>query len=474
MKIDVDSLTINHKWLEIIRTIGQLAENSALKAYVVGGVVRDLVLVRENNDIDIMVVGDALEFAEKVADVLHIQPLVKYERFGTAMLPHPELTIEIASARKEVYQSDSRKPEVVFTDLNEDLKRRDFTINAMAIDITPAGWGEFYDPFGGIQDLKIKLLRTPMEPEKTFFDDPLRMMRAVRFAAQLNFRIDDNASVAIQHNADRLHIISMERIRDELMKILLCPKPSVGLILMENTGLMQQVLPDFSNLKGVEERDGYAHKDVFYHTVQVIDNVAAHSDNEIIRLAAMFHDIGKPSTKRFKRKTGWTYHGHEDVGAQMFEHIGRHLKLPAKHIKAVTKLIRMHLRPIAITRDDVTDSAVRRLMVDAGDQIDALLTLCRADITSKNPEKVRKFTENFNYVANRITEVGEKDKMREFQSPFSGNEIMGFFKLKPGPGVGVIKSQIENAILEGIIENDFEAAKAWVEENRELLLKSLE
>jgi poly(A) polymerase len=472
-KIDLDTLLPEASLKKLLRRIGEIGARHGLETYIVGGLVRDLILNRPNHDVDIMVVGDALHLAEMLSDALKIGPVVKYERFGTAMLPHPEYGIEIATARKEVYEADSRNPQVMQTSLEEDLRRRDFTINAMAIALSPQRWGEFFDPFGGLQDIKKELLRTPMNPEETFFDDPLRMMRAVRFATQLRFRIDDSAFHAIRQHAQRIKIISKERIRDELLKLLGAEKPSQGLILLENSGLMPILLPQFSALRGVEERDGFAHKDVFLHTAKVVDNVAGHTDSLTVRLAAMFHDIGKPPTKRFRKGTGWTYHGHEDVGATMFEEIGKNLRLPAKQIKYIQKMILMHLRPIALTNEEVTDSAVRRLTVDAGECLDDLLTLCRADITSNNPEKVRRFLENFDYVARRIREVNEKDELRAFQSPFAGDDIMRFFGLKPSPAVGKIKKQIENAILEGEIPNDYEAAKKWVEENREALLQSL-
>ncbi len=470
-KIDLDLLLTDSAQKALLRRIGEIGAGHKLETYIVGGMVRDLLLSRPNHDMDIMVVGDALKLAEILSQELRIGPVVKYERFGTAMLPHPTLSLEIATARKEVYEPDSRNPQVHATNLEEDLRRRDFTINAMAVAISPKDWGKFYDPFGGIQDLKKELLRTPMHPDETFFDDPLRMMRALRFATQLRFRIDDTAFYAIREHAERIAIISKERIRDELLKILAAERPSQGLILMENSGLMPILIPEFSALRGVEERDGFAHKDVFFHTAKVVDNVAKKTDSITVRLAAMFHDIGKPPTKRFRKGIGWTYHGHEDVGAVMFEKIGKELRLPAKQIKQIQKLILMHLRPIALTHEEVTDSAVRRLTVDAGDCLDDLLTLCRADITSSNPEKVRRFLDNFDYVARRIREVDEKDKLRAFQSPFTGDEIMAFFNLRPSPAVGKIKKQIENAILEGEIPNDYEAAKKWVAENREMLLQ---
>jgi len=469
MKIDLDTLlTSDPLKLNILKEIGKAAEVAELSCYAVGGIVRDALLQRPNTDIDVMVVGDSLAFAEQVAARLQIKTIVRYEKFATAMIPYQKLNIEIAAARREVYSEDSRKPSVEYTDLDEDLSRRDFTVNAMAVDIRPEHWGEFHDLFGGVRDMELQVLRTPRDPEETFFDDPLRMMRAVRFASQLQYRIDSGAWDAIQKMAERLKIISMERIRDELSKIMLSEKPSIGIILLKNSGLMDQFLPEFSALAGVEEVDGFAHKDVFYHTAQVVDNISRYSEDPVLRYAAMFHDIAKPPTKRFKKGLGWTYHGHEDLGAKMFNSIGRRLRLPIRDIKRISKLIRLHLRPISIASEGVTDSAVRRLMVDAGDEIDGLLTLCRSDITSQNREKVRRFHENFDRVAQRIQDVEEKDKLRNFQSPVDGNAIMELFGIPPGPLIGKLKSTIENAILEGDVPNNEEAVREWIESNLDI------
>ncbi len=472
MKIDIDHLfSGQERLIHCLHIIGQEGEKADYETYIVGGIVRDAFMGKTITDLDVVVIGDAVAFAERIAKRLKAGPVVKFEQFGTAMIPHEPFRIEIVTARKEVYQKESRKPDVTFTDLTEDLRRRDFTINAMAIDIRPKQYGDFYDPFNGIRDLKVEVLRTPLEPEETFYDDPLRMMRAIRFASQFSYRIADPAFAAIKIMAERIKIISLERIRDELIKILMSPKPSIGLLLMENTGLMPLILPEISVMKGIEEKNGYGHKDVFYHTIQVVDNAAALTDSLIIRLAALFHDVGKPPTKRFYPNLGWTFHGHEDVGTRMFESIGRHLKLPGRQVKEIKKLIRLHLRPIAIAGEEVTDSAVRRLRVEAGDSIYDLLTLCRADITSKNPEKIKQYQNNFNDVENRIITVEEKDKLRAFQSPVRGDEIMQFYNIKPGPLVGKIKGLIETAILDGIIPNDYEAAKNWLTENEKDLLK---
>ena len=476
MRIPLDDLLAKDAAkLEVLKKIGRIADKQNLAVYAVGGIVRDALLHRPNHDIDLMLVGDSLAFASTVAKALGIKTVIKYEKFATAMIPYGDYDIEIAAARKEEYTSDSRKPSVEHTTLEEDLSRRDFTINAMAVDIRPEQFGEFYDLYGGVRDLELQIIRTPRSAEETFFDDPLRMMRAVRFATQLQYRIEPESYEAIQKMADRLKIISMERIRDELFKIIQSKKPSIGIILLKNSGLMDTFLPEFSRLLGVDEREGHGHKDVFYHTAQVIDNICAYTNDPILRFAAMFHDIAKPPTKRFKKNTGWTFHGHEDLGSRMFDDLGRRLRFSLKDIKKIQKLIRLHLRPIAIANDGVTDSAVRRLMVDAGEDIEELLALCRADITSANREKVKQYHENFNKVASRIRQVGEKDALRNFQSPVDGNEIMTLFNIRSGPGIGKIKTFIENKILDGDVENNREEVLVWIEKQRaelEKLIKS--
>lgn len=472
MKIDIDHLFSGQdKLIDCLHIIGQEGEKAGFETYIVGGIVRDAFMGKTITDLDVVVIGEALSFAERISKRLKAGPVVKFEQFGTAMIPFEPFRIEVVTARKEVYQKESRKPDVTFTDLTEDLRRRDFTINAMAIDIRSKQYGNFYDPFNGIKDIKVEVIRTPLDPEETFYDDPLRMMRAIRFASQFSYRIADSAFAAIKKMAERISIISLERIRDELNKIIMSPKPSIGLILLENTGLMPLILPEISAMKGIDEKNGYGHKDVFYHTIQVVDNVASLTDSLTIRLAALFHDVGKPPTKRFYQNQGWTFHGHEEAGARMFETIGRHLKLPGRQIKEIRKLIRLHLRPIAIAGEEVTDSAVRRLRVEAGDSIYDLLTLCRADITSKNPEKVKHYQNNFNEVENRIIAVEEKDKLRAFQSPVRGDEIMQLYGIEPGPLVGKIKGQIETAILDGIIPNDYDKAKRWLMDNKDEVLK---
>lgn len=471
MKLDLKQMLLNQKnSLALIQNIGRIADDMNIQAYLVGGFVRDLILQRKNKDIDIVVVGDGLAFADAVSDTLNLFPVVKYKEFGTAMIPVPDMELEIVSARKEVYQQNSRNPQVQLTDLDEDLKRRDFTINTMALSINGDSFAKFIDPFNGINDLNDKIIVTPLDPKETFFEDPLRMLRAVRFASQLHFNIEKNTFKAIREYANRLSIISKERIRDEFIKILMSPNPSFGINLLCDSGLMKEVFPEIVKLKGVDSLDGYRHKDVYLHTLQVLDNVASHSDDINLRIAALYHDIAKPRTKRFVDGTGWTFHGHEEFGARMFEKIGRNLRLPQKDIKIISKLIRLHLRPIVIAKDEVTDSAVRRLIVDAGDEIEMLMILCRADITSKNKMRVRQYMKNFELVENKIIEVEEKDALRAFQSPFNGKEIMDMFDLSPGPQIGKIKHFIEEAILEGIIANDHEEARDYIVKNKQKLI----
>jgi len=455
---------------DLVKKIGRVADQHDLPAFLVGGFVRDLLINKKNKDIDVVVVGDGLRFADQVSKDLKAYPVVKFEDFGTAMIPLQNMELEIVSARKEVYRRDSRNPKVQFTDLDEDLKRRDFTINTMAISINDATFGELIDPFKGIADLKNELIITPLDPKETFFEDPLRMLRAIRFASQLGFSIDENTFQAIKNYARRIDIISRERIRDEFLKILMSDQPSYGLNLIYSSGLMDILFPEITALKGVDDQDGYRHKDVYLHTLKVLDNVAEMNGSQTLRIAALYHDIAKPRTKRFIKGIGWTFHGHEDLGARMFETFGRELRLSVKDIKRIKKLIRLHLRPIAVAKEDVTDSAIRRLIVEAGEDINALLTLCRADITSKNRDRVKQYLSNFELVEKRISEVEEKDALRAFQSPFDGKEIMDMFNLEPGPAVGKIKHYIEEAILEGEIENTHEAASGFVEKNKEKLI----
>ncbi|RPI18572.1 MAG: HD domain-containing protein [Ignavibacteriae bacterium] len=420
---------------------------------------------KECNDIDISVIGDAIEFADSAAEKFGVKLSAYYKRFGTALLETDGWKIEFASARKESYDIDSRKPNVEFSNLKDDLSRRDFTINALAVSLNKDDYGDVIDLFNGLEDLRNKILRTPLEPEKTFSDDPLRMMRAVRFASQLQFEIHPETFEGIQQMKERLRlkndntgVVSQERITDEFLKILMSSKPSIGLKLMQKTGLMEIVFPEFAQLEGVDQRKDFHHKDVFYHTLQVLDNICRKTDDLWLRYTALVHDIAKPPTKKFIEGTGWTFHGHEELGAKWQKKIFNRMRLPLDKLPYVEKLVRLHLRPIALADENVTDSAIRRLIFEAGDSIFDLMKLCRADITSKDPDKVKKFLGNFDRVEKRILEVEERDKIRNFQSPVRGDEIMKIFDIPPSKKVGEIKSMIEEAILDGIIPNEYDAA----------------
>lgn len=444
-----------HLQHEIFSIIAAEAEALNSEAFVVGGYVRDILLKRDSKDIDIVVIGSGIELAERIGKRLHI-PVSVFKNFGTAMIKYDGLEVEFVGARKESYRLDSRKPIVETGTLDDDQKRRDFTINAMAIHLTRSNFGELLDPFGGVNDLHNHLIRTPLDAEITFSDDPLRMMRAIRFASQLHFTIDQLALDAIKKNAERIKIVSIERISDELNKIILSSKPSVGFSLLFDTGLLQIIFPELCLLHGVEYINGMGHKDNFYHTLQVLDNVARHSSDLWLRWAAILHDIAKPATKRFEEGQGWTFHGHEDKGARMVKHIFRHFKLPLNEkMKFVEKLVQLHLRPIVLAKEQVTDSAIRRLLFDAGDDIDALMILCNADITTKNEYKIKKYKENFHVVNEKLKEVEEKDRVRNWQPPISGEDIMKTFGLRPGKNVGIIKNAIREAILEGEIKNEY-------------------
>jgi poly(A) polymerase len=453
-------ITCSAEELHIFKTISQQATALNMESYLIGGFVRDKLLNRLTKDADIVCTGDGIALAEAVAHQLNPQLKVSFfKNFGTAHFRYHQFDVEFVGARKESYRSDSRKPDVEPGTIEEDQLRRDFTINAMAISLSPERFGQLIDPFGGVNDLANKTIRTPLDPDVTFSDDPLRMMRAIRFATQLGFEIEANTFTAIQRNATRLSIISQERITDELNKIMAAKKPSVGLHLLFLSGLLHQFFPQFVALSGVEIVEGKGHKDNFYHTLQVIDNTAAKSEKLWLRWAALLHDIGKPPTKKFEEGHGWTFHGHEVVGERMVPKIFRQLKLPQhEDMKFVAKLVALHLRPISLTKEDITDSAMRRLLFDASDDLEDLMILCESDITSKNQAKVKRYLENFELVKERLAAVEESDRIRNWQPPISGDDIMRIYNLQPSRAVGIIKTAIREAILDGVIPNEYDAA----------------
>ena len=457
-----------HLQHSVFSKLSQLAEKTGKEVYVIGGFVRDIFLNRPSKDIDILVIGNGIEFAEQAAKTLHTSVSV-FKNFGTAMLKYEDLEIEFVGARKESYRSDSRKPIVEDGTLEDDQRRRDFTINALALGLNLNNFGVLLDPFNGIADLKAKLIRTPLDPVETFSDDPLRMMRAIRFASQLNFNIEDQALQAIARNKERIVIISKERIAEELNKIILSDKPSAGFSHLFDTGLLHIIFPQMADLHGVEYINGKGHKDNFYHTLQVLDNISHNSSDLWLRWAAILHDIAKPVTKRFDPGHGWTFHGHEEKGARMVPKLFSQLKLPLNEkMKFVQKMVQLHLRPIVLAQQIITDSAVRRLLFEAGDDIDSLMLLCHADITTKNEYKIKKYRQNFDLVKQKLKDVEERDQMRNWQPPVSGNDIMHTFGLKAGPEVGLIKNQIREAILEGEIKNTREEAiRFMIEKGKE-------
>lgn len=436
----------------------ELSKSYNLDLYLVGGFVRDIILNRDRDEIDFLVVGNGPDFAQHLANSLGVKEVSIYKNFGTAHFMYNGMALEFVGSRKESYSHNSRNPIVEVGTLEDDIKRRDFTINTLAVSLNENNFGELLDQFNGIEDIENKLIRTPLDPGQTFDDDPLRIMRAFRFAAQLNFKVDQALIISAGLMAERIKIVSQERITDEFMKILASPKPSIGLKLLFESGVMRVVFSEIHNLAGVEQRKDYHHKDVFYHTCIVVDNIATMSEDVWLRFAALVHDIAKPLTKRFVEGTGWTFHGHEELGARMMKSIFNRMKLPLTRLEYIEKLVRLHLRPIALVDEEVTDSAIRRLIVSADEDLDDLIALCRADITSKNPSKVSRYLENYEIVMQKVKDVRERDQLRAFQSPVRGDEIMKVCNIPPSKLVGEIKTAIEEAILDGKIANNYEEA----------------
>jgi poly(A) polymerase len=461
----------------IFKTIATCAEEIGVECYVVGGFVRDSILERNSGqDIDVVAIGSGIELAKKVAQSLSKNPKVSiFKTYGTAMFRYNQIELEFVGARRESYSKESRNPEVTEGTLADDQKRRDFTVNALAISLNYSSYGDLLDPFNGLEDLRNRRLKTPLDPNVTFSDDPLRMLRAIRFATQLNFQIETQSFESIKKNHKRIDIISKERIVVELNKILESSKPSIGLKLLEQSGLLKQILPELTALKGIDEVDGQRHKDNFYHTLEVVDNISEHTNNLWLRWTALLHDIGKAPTKKFSQKVGWTFHGHELKGSKMVYHLFKRLKMPLNDkMKYVQKLVFMSSRPIAISGKDITDAAVRRLVFDAGDYIEDLMTLCEADITTKNPKKFKKYHHNFKIVRQKMVEVEERDRIRNFQPPVSGEDIMKIFQLKPCKEIGIIKEYIKEAILEGVIPNEKNAAyELMLEKGKQLGLTAV-
>jgi tRNA nucleotidyltransferase/poly(A) polymerase len=444
--------------ISFLHVIKELADSRNESIYIVGGFLRDIILDKSPDEIDFLVVGDGIEFANDLAKKLSVENVSVFKRFGTAHFYYGGYNLEFVMSRRESYNYDSRNPVVERGSFEDDISRRDFTINTLALSLNSNDFGNLIDIYNGLDDIKNRIIKTPIDPYKTFEDDPLRIMRAFRFASRLNFSINQELLLAIKEKAERLKIITQERITDEFLKIMLSPRPSVGLIGMYQTGVLKYVFPELDEMAGVEQRKDFHHKDVFYHTCEVVDNISAKTENLWLRMAALLHDVAKPATKKFIDGIGWTFHGHEELGARFAKVIFNRMKFPLVHLQYVQNLIRLHLRPIALVDDDVTDSAIRRLIVQAGNHLDDLFELCRADITSKNQGKVTRYLQNYDKVVQKIKDVREKDELRNFQSPVKGEEIMRIFNLQPSKKVGEIKKTIEEAIIDGIIPNNYEAA----------------
>ncbi len=467
MTLIKDIINQNKRLAKISKVISELSDEIQINAFLVGGCVRDLMLnpLAESIDVDIMVEGDGIDFAEKLARKINVPKIVPFKKFATAKIPFKEYEIEVASARLEKYDESSRSPsEVVMSNIEDDLLRRDFTINAMAVSLNKENFGKFFDPFNGMEDLSNKILRTPLDSDSTFSDDPLRMMRAAYFASKLSLDIDSSCLESIKNNAERITIVSQERKTNELLKILGTKKPSIGLNILQEAGLMEFVFPEIAVMYGLDQSNEYHHKDIFYHTLEVVDNAAQLSDKLDLRLAALVHDIAKPKTRRLSKSKGYTFYGHDDVGARMLKGISSHMKFSNSTRDYIAKLTALHLRPISLAKKDVTDSAIRRLIVDAGEEIDDLMKLCRADITTKNPKNITKYLGNFDRVEKRMNEVIEIDKLKAFQSPVRGDEIMKMFDLGPGKEVGKIKTMVEDAIINGEISNDYSSAMSFLDQ----------
>ena len=467
MTLIKDIINQNKRLSNISKIISDLSREIQIDAYLVGGCVRDLMLnpSKDAIDVDIMVEGDGIAFAKILAQKINVPKIVPFKKFATAKIPYKEFEIEVASARLEKYDKSSRSPsEVTLSNIQDDLLRRDFTVNAMAVSLNEQNFGEFFDPFNGMEDLNNKILKTPLDPDTTFSDDPLRMMRAAYFASKLSLSIEKNCLESIKDNAERISIVSQERITNELFKILGTKKPSIGLDILQQSGLMTFIFPEISVMYGLDQSNEYHHKDIFYHTLEVVDNAAQLSDKLDLRLAALVHDIAKPNTRRLSKSKGYTFYGHDDVGARMLKGISTNMKFSNSTRDYITKLTSLHLRPISLAKKDVTDSAIRRLIVDAGEEIDDLMKLCRADITTKNPKNITKYLGNFDRVEKRMNEVIEIDELKAFQSPVRGDEIMKMFDLPPGKEVGKIKTMVEDAIINGEIKNDYSSAMSFLDQ----------